>query len=91
MREVVTVRRQEMLQVLLEVVAKRRPELLPLAKKVGVEVLTEEQLETLSDVVLQEFVEEGLQENDEPNPRGIVLDDVMGFLVPHECNPKNKA
>lgn len=87
----VTVRSKEMIQVLREVVAKRRPELLPLANKVGVEVLTEEQLETLSDVVLQEFLEEGLQEDDEPNPRGIVLDDVMGFLVPHECNPKNKA
>lgn len=83
--------RKEMIQVLREVVAKRRPELLPLAEKVGVKVLTEEQLEALSDVVLKEFLEEGLQEDDEPNPRGIVLDDVMGFLVPHECNPKDEA
>lgn len=80
-----------MIQVLHEVVAKRRPELLPLADKVGVEILTEEQLEVLSEVVLQEFLEVGLQENDEPNPRGIILDDVMGFLVPYACNPKNKA
>ena len=84
-------RRKEMIQVLREVVAKHRPELLPLADKVGVEILTEEQLEMLSEVVLQEFLEVGLQEDDEPNPRGIMLDDVMGFLVPYACNPKNKA
>lgn len=80
--------RQEMISVLREVVKKRRPELLPLVDRVGVEILTEEQLETLSDVVSDEFAEVGLRQNSEPNPRGIVLDDIMGFLIPEECNPK---
>jgi len=80
-------RHKEMIQVLREVVAKRRPELVPLADRVGVEVLTEEQLDALSDVVLQEFLGEGLQEDDEPNAYGIRLDDLLGWLVPEHCNP----
>ena len=83
--------RIQVIQLLHEVVAKRRPELLPLADKVGVETLTDEQLEMLSDVVSEEFGEVGLQEDYEPNPRGVILDDLMGFLVPHECNPKGKT
>ena len=83
--------RIQVIQLLHEVVAKRRPELLPLADKVGVETLTDEQLEMLSDVVSEEFGEVGLQEDCEPNPRGVILDDLMGFLVPYACNPKNKA
>lgn len=80
--------RQEMISVLREVVKKRRPELLPLVDRVGVEILTEEQLETLSEVVSDEFAEVGLRQDSEPNSRGVVLDDIMGFLIPEECNPK---
>lgn len=81
-------RRSEQISVLREVIEKRQPELVPLADRAGKEILTEEELEKLRNVVSDEFAEVGLQENDEPNPRGIVLDDIMGFLVPHECNPK---
>ncbi len=77
----------EMIQVLREVLAKRRPELVSLADEVGVEVLSEEQLDALGDIVFQEFLEEGLQEDDEPNPYGTRLDDLLGWLVQEHCNP----
>ena len=72
------------LQLLYDVVAKRRPELLPLAHKVGYEKLTKEQLEMLQDVVSEEFIQEGLQEDWEPNARGILVDDLLGLLVYEE-------
>lgn len=81
-------RRSEQICILRAVIEKRQPELLPLVDKVGKEILTEEELERLRDLVSDEFAKVGLQDNDEPNPQGIVLDDIMGFLVPHECNPK---
>lgn len=84
-------RRSEQIQILCEVVARRRPELLPLAGRVGIETLTDEQLEMLSDVVSEEFCEVGLNEDSEPNSRGVILDDIMGFLVPYACNPKGNA
>ncbi len=72
---------RKLLQLLREVVAERRPELLPLAEKVGTETLTREQLDMLQDVVEKEFTENGLQEDWEPNPRGIMLDDLIGLLA----------
>ena len=72
------------LQLLYDVVAKRRPELLPLARKVGYEKLTMEQLAMLHDVVYEEFIEEGLQQDSEPNARGILVDELHGLLVYEE-------
>lgn len=80
-------RRTEKIRLVREIIGKKRPDLLPLAKRVGIEVLTDKQLETLRDVVIDVFLAEGLQEDDEPNAKGIILDDAIDFLVASECNP----
>ena len=71
--------RSDALKIIREVLAIRRPDLLPLADQV--EHLSIEQLEELINVVAMEFSATGLQEDWEPNPRGMVLDDTIGFLA----------
>lgn len=80
-------RHSEKLALLREVLTRRQPDLLPLVEKIGVDVLTEEQLDSLREAVLDEFTDVGLQEDSEPNPRGLGLDELAGFLVGHQCNP----
>lgn len=65
---------------LAEIIARRRPDLLGLLDSPSDTGLTEEQREDLREVVLDEFIETGLKDDDEPNRRGLLLDDLIARL-----------
>jgi hypothetical protein len=67
-------------ELLAEVISKRRPDLLNLPDTASKVRMTEEQLEELRKVVLDEFLEAGLQDDDKPNKRGLLLDDLIARL-----------
>ncbi len=71
---------QEMKKLLEEIVRSRRPDLLGLLDLPQDTKLTEEQREDLRLAVADELLETGLQENDEPNQRGLLLDDLIARL-----------
>ena len=70
----------ESTQLLREAVAKHNPELLPLVGQLGVTPLTCEQREALRGAVSTEFCITGLREDDEPNQRGLDLEEVIDVL-----------
>lgn len=70
-------RRSERMQFLRQVVEKREPELLPLVGLLGFVPLTTEQREQLRDIIGDELCETGLQEDSEPNGRGLQLEDLI--------------
>lgn len=72
-------RELERTELLYNVVAARRPELLPLIDKI--ESLSEAEINQLTDVVGLEFMESGLQEDSEPNERGMQLEEVIDMLI----------
>lgn len=67
-------------QLLSDVVSKWRPELLPLLDVIGHVKLTLEQQEELRQVVAMELVDTGLSQDDEPNPRGLLLENLIDRL-----------
>ncbi|MGH9908104.1 MAG: hypothetical protein ACRD8U_21240 [Pyrinomonadaceae bacterium] len=68
-----------MRELLTEVISKRAPHLLGLlAQPHG--SLTDSQRDELREIVADEFVETGLRENDEPNKRGLLLEEIIGRL-----------
>jgi hypothetical protein len=71
---------QEMRKLLGEIVCSRRPDLLGLLDLSTDTKLTEEQREDLRLAVADELLETGLQENDEPNKRGLLLDELISRL-----------
>ena len=75
-----SVLRPEDLVLLRSTVQKRRPELLPLLDLFGVQLLTDDQREDLRDALLDEFLETGIRDDDEPNAYGRHLDDIIGRL-----------
>ncbi len=68
------------IELLREIVSKRAPDLLALIDSLGVVPLTQEQREELRGVISDEFCETGLREDNEPNPWGVRLDDLIGRL-----------
>lgn len=66
-------------QLLRQVISKHRPELLHLLGLLGTVTLTDDQREGLRAGLLDELCETGLSQ-DEPNPRGVLLDDLIGAL-----------
>lgn len=71
---------QEMKKLLKEIVLNRRPDLVGLLDLPQDTKLTEEQREELRLAVADELLETRLKENDEPNQRGLVLDDLIARL-----------
>lgn len=67
-------------RLLREVLWKRQPSLLHRLDSLGVIPLTTEQREELRQVLADELCETGLQPDDEPNERGLRLDDLIGQL-----------
>ena len=65
---------------LTEIVKRRSPDLLNLSIFTPPKTLTEEERETIQEVLADEFCEFGLKENSEPNEYGIFLDDLIGKL-----------
>ena len=67
-------------QLLRQVISKHRPELLHLLGLLGTVTLTDDQREGLRAALLDELCETGLSQDDVPNPRGLLLDDLIGAL-----------
>lgn len=71
------VSRQDLLE---QIVARRRPELLRLLSLLGKVKLSEDQREALREVVASEFTEVGLSDQDEPNSYGRVLEELIDWI-----------
>ncbi|MFY9571693.1 MAG: hypothetical protein WAV20_09875, partial [Blastocatellia bacterium] len=69
-----------MAELLREAVSKRRPHLAGLLASLEDVELTDSQRDELWDAVADEFSETGLKEDDEPNERGLMLEDLIGRL-----------
>jgi hypothetical protein len=63
-----------------EVVRRHGPESLALVETIRSRLLTSEERETLRLLVSEEFVRTGLDEDDEPNERGLLLEDLIDWL-----------
>ncbi len=69
-----------MLLLLQRAVERHVPELLPLTESVGKEPLTETDREALRSAVLAEFLNSGLDGDDEPTPYGLELEGLIDAL-----------
>lgn len=63
-----------------EVILKHKPELTDLIAKIGIEPLTNEQREDIRITVATELSATGLDDNDEPNARGLLLEAIIDQL-----------
>jgi hypothetical protein len=70
----------QMAELLSEVIKKRCPHLTSLLDSPRHIELTDSQRDELQEAVGDEFLETGLEENDEPNKRGLLLEDLIGRL-----------
>ncbi|MCV4732524.1 hypothetical protein OFB80_32045, partial [Escherichia coli] len=70
---------EKLRKLLAEVVEKRRPNMRHLVTSGMIEV-SDSELDELFDIVGDEFCETGLEKNDEPNKRGLLLEDLIGQL-----------
>jgi hypothetical protein len=73
-------REPQQLALLRRVVSKRNPELLALLSTLASRPLTSEEREMLRGSVLTEFLEIGLQADDEPTGYGLALQGVIDWL-----------
>ena len=71
---------QAMADVLREVVQDHRPDLLTILESRENIELTEQQRDDLRQAVTDEFCQTGLKENDEPNQRGLLLEEIIDRL-----------
>ena len=67
-------------ELLRDVISRRSPKLLPLLDTVAQGALTNEEREELRGVVLDELVEHGLGEDDEPNEHGHTMERLIDAL-----------
>lgn len=71
-----------MRELLMEVVGKHRPHLVSLLTSLQTIELNESQRDELRQVVTDELCETGFREDDEPNARGRLLEDLIDHLAP---------
>jgi len=64
-----------------EVIAKRRSDLLPVVARIGSVPLSNEERESLREVLCEEICEHELDKSSEPTTRGKMLDDLIGKLA----------
>lgn len=69
-----------MAELLSEVIWKRHPELIGVLSSLQDGQLTEEQREELRQALTDEFTETGLRDDDEPNARGLLLEELIDRL-----------
>jgi hypothetical protein len=70
----------KMEELLTEVISKRRPDLISLLASPQDTELSDSQIDELREAVADEFCETGLREDDEPNERGLLLEDIIGRI-----------
>ena len=70
---------EKLKKLLIEVVEKHRPDMRRLITSETFEV-SDSELDELFDIAGNEFMETGLKKNDEPNERGLILEDLIGRL-----------
>lgn len=70
----------QLAELLSEVVKKHCPHLTSLLDSHGHIELTDSQRDELQGAAGDEFLATGLEENDEPNKRGLLLEDLIGRL-----------
>lgn len=63
-----------------EVILKHKPVLLHLLESIGHKPLTIEQREELREIIATELCESGLDANDQPNERGLLLEELIDCL-----------
>ena len=63
-----------------EIIQKHRPSLLSILDSIGIIPLTDEQREEFRGAIADELLETGLNESDEPNQRGLLLEDLIDRL-----------
>lgn len=62
---------------LLAVVTKHVPELHPVLEEVGIQGLNADQRSALREAITSEFIQTGLKPDDEPNARGLALEELV--------------
>jgi hypothetical protein len=82
-------RKTEKVELLRNVVAARQPELLPLIDKL--DGLSDSEINKLTSLIGDEFMETGLREDSEPNERGLQLEEVIDLLISHLGETKNEG
>jgi hypothetical protein len=70
----------EEVALLREAVERHAPELAPLLQSVEKRMLTEDERERLRAALSDELAASGLHENDEPNQRGLQIEDLIDRL-----------
>jgi hypothetical protein len=74
-------RRREMyLRVLRHVVLEREPNLSPLVEQIGKRQLSEGERESLRVILAAELLTSGMLDEEEPNSRGALMDEIIGWL-----------
>ncbi|MBA3945147.1 MAG: hypothetical protein H0X37_11360 [Herpetosiphonaceae bacterium] len=71
------------IQLLYEVISRQDPGLKPVLDSLGVVTLTQQRRESLRGAIAAELTETGLDEEYEPNQRGLLLEeliDALGYL-----------
>lgn len=68
------------IRVLTELVGRRSPIDLAIVAAINARELSADERERLREIVADEFVEYGLGPDDEPNSRGLLLDDIIAWL-----------
>jgi hypothetical protein len=67
-----------------EVIEKRAPELLPALREGSEVVIREDQKRVVQELIGDEFAETGLRDNQEPNDRGLVLENLIDVFSPYK-------
>ena len=67
-------------KLLREVITRWRPDLLYLLNRLGNSLLTIEQREEIREAIADELIASGLDENNEPTQRGIMLEELIDRL-----------
>jgi hypothetical protein len=70
----------ELSALLSEVLWKRHPSMIGIVASLQNVVLTDDQREELRQALTDEFMDTGLRENDEPNDRGLLLEELIDKL-----------
>lgn len=71
----------KMIELLMEAVSKHRPDLVGLFTSQNIE-LNDSQRDELRQALTDELCETGFREDDEPNERGRLLEDLIDYLAP---------